>query len=407
MRSNKKRIRVDYAPLNVTVAVECLTPASPAMQVYNAALDEGERFEPDRGITPTQFLPRVCALASDGSWTRQVANPILAQMHWFVNSVEISTLPEWVGLYSIDTSTGDTRGAITVSRNVLPSEKCVLHFEAVLADTRLGTNIALRSDGIVLTTDDVSEDAYTVSIGDSQAMQYDPFKDRLLLYNYKVAQGIISPSEEAEAEADDANSHLRVIPVTVYRGEGVMTEGYTIRLYRVNSVSSLTELSAGQDEVVSIGPSAIVLDLRMVDESDYIIRAEIADTKRVAPQIQFSVNRIYQGYNCSPTNGAAINPGDTERVDTAMVNIKGEIVEYPAAYIDITWVTDSASIEHKEHNSGASTKFKLADTGIGTGYDDDWLDVYTESELRPVYRAAADGSGDTFVDENGNKLIIN
>ena len=37
MRSNKKRIRIDYEPLNVAVSVACLTPASPAMQVYNAA----------------------------------------------------------------------------------------------------------------------------------------------------------------------------------------------------------------------------------------------------------------------------------------------------------------------------------------------------------------------------------
>ena len=407
MRSNKKRIRIDYAPLNVSVAIECLTPASPAMQVYNALLDEGEQYEPDRELSPSQFLPKVSALASDGSWAAQVVNSSLAQMHWFVNNEEISTLPEWDGLYTIDTSTTDKRGMITISRNVLPSEKAQLHFEAVLADKRLGTNIEIRSDVIILTTEDASEDAYSVSIGDSQVIRYNPFRDNLLMYGYKVAQGIISESESEEAAAKDACAYLQTIPITVYRGKKVITEGFTIKLYRVNSAYSLTELVEGEGEVVTIASDKIVLDLRVVEKSDYLIKVEVGGTKRVNPQISFSVGREYSAFECIPTNGTAINTDDTERKDSAMVSSEGKIVNYPAALIDITWATDSATKEHKVHGYGESTKFKLADTGIGSTYEDDWLDVYTESEARPVYAGATSESGDVFINEKGENLIIN
>ena len=56
MQSNKKRIRIDYAPLNVAYSVQCTTPTSTALQVFNAA--EGQ-YEPDREISPSQFWPEI------------------------------------------------------------------------------------------------------------------------------------------------------------------------------------------------------------------------------------------------------------------------------------------------------------------------------------------------------------
>ena len=46
----------------------------------------------------------------------------------------------------------------------------------------------------MLTTVDKSEDTYGLSIGDSQIIQYNPFLDKLLLYDYKVANNLISAS---------------------------------------------------------------------------------------------------------------------------------------------------------------------------------------------------------------------
>ena len=54
-------------------------------------------------------------------------------------------------------------------------ESFELYFEGLIADTRLGVNIPVKTDSIMLTTVDKSEDTYGLSIGDSQIIQYNPF----------------------------------------------------------------------------------------------------------------------------------------------------------------------------------------------------------------------------------------
>lgn len=116
---SKKRIRREYQPLTTAVSLKILTPASPAGQIYDP---ENNEYIPDREITPLTILPQVFADAADGSWTAHQANRLLASMKWYVNNVDIATLPSWAGLYSIE-STGDLRGAITIFRNVPVEEK--------------------------------------------------------------------------------------------------------------------------------------------------------------------------------------------------------------------------------------------------------------------------------------------
>ena len=159
---------------------------------------------------------------------------------------------------------------------------------------------------------------------------------------------------------------------------------------------------------MAITPTAITLDLRVITKADYLIKAFITDSARINPQLQFSVNRVYQNYDCRPTNGTGINPGDVERYDEAMVDSDGEIVECPENIIQIIWKTDSANITGQVHNEGGKTLFSIEKTGIGRNYNDDWLDIYTESEIKPQHDFATDGNGgDQFTDEDGNDLIFN
>lgn len=404
MIGNKRRIRVDYAPLNIAVSVDCVTPFSPAMQVYNSSNGE---YEPDRGLTPSLFTPIVIANTDDGSWTNKNANTLLTEMRWFVNGVEISTLPDWQGLYSINENKDIYRGTITIKRNIEPGTQIALHFEGVVSDMRLGTNIKVSTDAIVLATADKSEDAYGLSIGDDQIIQYNPFKDKLHLYNYKVAHDIITPSKKVEMSCIDENAYIRNIGVTLFKSDKVMTSGYTLKLYRVETSGILSELSAGTDEVVDITPQSIVLDLRLVTKSDYVIKAIIPNTNRIEPQIQFSVNRVFPAFTCIPTNGTSINPTDKIRRDKAMVDSEGLIVECPASILKILWYTDSATIQRKQHNEGEDTAFVISETGIGDNYENDWLDIYTDTEIKQQYNIATDENGDIFTDENGNRLIFN
>ncbi len=222
IESEKKRIRKEFQPLTIAVSLKIMTPNSPANQVYNPVANE---YDPDRGVTPLVILPEVIANAADGSWDMPYVNSLLAEMNWFVNGKNLSAISSWNGKYSIDT-VGDTRGAITISRNVAPGESFELHFEGVIADTRLGVNIPVKTDSIMLTTVDKSEDTYGLSIGDSQIIQYNPFLDKLLLYDYKVANKLISASTANKNAALDENSYERTIPLMVTKGVNKITTGY-------------------------------------------------------------------------------------------------------------------------------------------------------------------------------------
>ena len=96
METSRKRIRRDFAPLTVSVAIACDSAYSPLMQVYDAQTGE---YEPNRQLSPTVIRPEVNAVASDGSWPNHSANKALANLKWYVNGVNITTLSAWTGKY--------------------------------------------------------------------------------------------------------------------------------------------------------------------------------------------------------------------------------------------------------------------------------------------------------------------
>lgn len=403
METSRKRIKRDYAPLNVAVSLACISTGSLPTQVYNAG---NNQYEADRELTPCVISPIVVAHAKDGSWRNPHANILLAEMKWYVNGKNISTLSDWNGLYTIDTTESSTRGAISIKRNVPPGTVYSLHFEGVVADTRTGTNMPITSEDIQLSTSDKSEDGYALSIGESQIIRYDPFKDKLFLYEYKVAQGLISASSSAQNAATDENAYKCQIPITVYKGIKIISSGFTIKLYSVSSSGSLTELSTSSNkEILEISSSRITLDLRLITKQDFVVRAFVGS--RQIGQEQFSVNRMYPKFRCSPTNGTAIGFNDTERYDVAMVDNEGNIVECPESVLKIVWKSDSEYKKGVYHNEGRDSLFQLIKTGIGSTYQDDWLDVYTEAEYKPAHCIATDENGNIFTDENGNILIFN
>lgn len=401
MESGKKRIRLEFAPLNVAVSMVLLTPNSPIVQVCNTLINQ---YEPDRTLTPTVLLPQVVANASDGSWPQPHSNSHLADVKWLSDGEDITTVTAWQGKYEIG-NVGSTKGSLTIKRNLLPSERISLVFKATLVDSRTGVNYPIETEPVILSSSVKSQDQYTIGIGDSQIIQYDAFKDKLSIYEYKVAQGLITASSSAQAAATDENAYIRDIPVTVFRGEEPVTTGFTLKYYRVNSDLTLTELQTTDDEVISFNNSHIVLDLRLLVKADYLIKV-IADS-RDAAQIQFSVNRVYQAYTIRPTNGIAISPSDTDRSDKAMVDCDGNIVECPEVMLKMIWKTDSAALTGKVHNEGQRTAFLLSSTGIGDNYTNDWIDVYVESDHKENHSVATDENGDVFTDETGVDYIFN
>lgn len=401
MEISKKRIRIDYAPLNVAVSVVNITPNSPVVQVYNGFTNQ---YEPNRALSPTVILPQVVASAADNSWGDPHSNHALADMKWFANGEDISTHPEWENLYSIN-QTGSLRGALSVMRNFSPGEQVSLHFEGVLADNRLGVNIPIKTEPIVLSCSDKSQNMYSLGIGDDMIIQYNPFKDKLFLYEYKTSHGLQTASSSAQTAATDENAYNRVIPVSLYSGDKVITTGYNIKLFRVNTATSFTELTAGEDEVIAIAPTQITLDLRLIHKSDYVIRA-YAENREVA-MVQFSVNRLNPRYTIRMTNGTDISPFDTMRYDEVMVDYDGNVVDCPGSLIRILWYADTYAKTNVLLNEGDVTQFLLSLTGIGSSYNDSWIELHTMSELKEAHCIATDENNDIFTDENGNDLIFN
>lgn len=396
MESTKVRIRKDFQPLTIATSLKVLTPLSPTLQVYNGKTGE---FEPDRGVTPTMILPEVIANSIDGSWTTPYANSLLSEMKWFVNGKEISTISSWANKYSINTS-GDTRGAITISRNVSPGETFELHFEGLIADTRLGINYPVKTETITVYTTDKSVDNYSLSINDDQIIQYNPFLDKLLLYDYKVANRLISASAAARNEAKDENAYERTIKITAFR-EKEITTGYTLELYKVGSNGALTSVSSR--ELVSLTLTSVTLDLRLVEKCDYMLIMKVSNEE--AARKQFSVNRVYPKFKIEPVSGASINPGDITAYNKAVVHYNGNVVPIPAPILRMIWKSDSANLTNVEHNEGQETVIMLSRTGIGNTYLDDWLDVYVEAEQKPVMNVITDKSNIEYTDANGEIYI--
>lgn len=400
MEIARKRIRRDFAPLNVAVAVSCDTAYSPMMQVYNGSTGE---YEPNRLLSPTIIRPIITAYAADGSWPTPSANSALAEMVWYVNGVNISNLSDWAGLYSVDT-VGSTRGSISILKNILPGSEYSLHFEAKLVDSRLGVTLPIKTDPIILSTVDKAEDTYGLSIGESRNLRYNPFLDLLDLYEYKVAHGLISASSSSEAAAYDGNEYFRTIPIEMYAGDNKITSGYTVKLYRVNSVNSISEITSSDYEIVSVSATAITIDLRLIDKADYMIKGFVNGVEQA--KCQFSIKRLKPSFKCSPTNESSILPLQVERYDEVQVESEGRNIPYPGRALKIVWFTDSATKTGVQHNEGFSTVFDLRKTGVGNDYTNDWVDVYVEASNKDAHCVATDGT-DILTDESGNVLIFN
>lgn len=399
--SARIRIRRDYAPLNVSVSVACATEYSPVTQAYDQA---SATYEPDRSITPTLLQPTVSANASDGSWPDYTANSHLADMKWLANGKDISTLSDWQDKYEILTA-GVSRGGLLIKRNLAPTERLSLQFKANLVDERLGVNIPILTDPVILSVVDKAEAAYSVSLDCEKTVRYNPFNDKLFLYEYKVSHGFQDASTAAyNAALADSGSYLRKISARLYKGGTLMpASDYSTKFYMVKSEKVFTELEMSVEKGTDCW--IYTLDLRMLEKANYMIKTFV-DGNEVG-RIQFSIARDKQSFRCRPTNETDILPSQHERYDVVQVDSCGKIVECPESILKILWYSDSLTVKEMKHNEGRAALINLDAAGVGQTYNDDWLDVYVSAVPKEVLALAADENGEIFTDENGENFIFN
>lgn len=405
MRSKDNFIDRVYEPLDVSQRLVCLTDGSPATQVYNT--DTGE-YEPNREITPTVVYPDIVAWASDNSWTNKQCNSILDEIVWKVNGVDITTIASWKGKYEI-LQDGSMRGALKVMRNLTREEKSSLTFSAIIPDYRLQTRLKVNTEELVLSTYNKTEDTYGLSFGNADKILYNPFLDKLALYDYKVAHGLITFSNDDRQACYDGNQYERSVPLHVYKGVKEINTGYTVKVLKIVNANTLVDVSNVYSEVAKVTTSEVVFDLRAIDSGDYAIRIVVG--KNVVAQRQISFGRTYQDYEAEVLNLTAIYNDDKQKKHKALITIDKNVVECPESILEIKWFTQAIDVlnnatTEKYWNVGETVVYDIEKTGVGKTINDG-IHVLYDASFKGALQDAADKDGNVYTDADGNTYMFN
>ncbi len=411
---NNKARRI-FTPLNVSVSMACTTGNSPFMQTTI-----GNSWYPDRTKSgyECKATPQVQADTKDGSWPNKQSNSALTNMVWMVLSnvngtwewKKISELTDWSGKYEIDTSESTSRGTLTIKRNLASNEKQQLRFEADLYDYRTDRLVPIVTDTITLYTVDKGEDMYGIGISAGTHVNYNPYSDKLLLYDFKVANGIVTASNTTREECFDGEQYERTIPIDVYKGKTKITTGYTLELYRVTNGAKTRIYPSTADapnEVMSFSLTALTLDLRMVEQAEYLVCLVVSE--KTMAQVQFSVARFYPPIKQPEFyNQSEISWGETKRSNKIIITHNHKVVEYPGRILKLVWSTTAYSngVEKKtkQWQEGEKCEYDLEDTGFGVT-EKDYLVENLDYEQKGACELLTDEDGNYLTDEDGNILI--
>lgn len=402
--SNKAR-RI-FTPPNISVSVVCASPNSPFMQTLS-----GNQYAPDRTQEgyECKARPVVNVTTQDGSWDNKQSNLALAEAVWYATYngkwTPLSGITEWAGKWSVDMSNTTMRGTLTIKRNLGSNEAQQLRFKGVLYDHRTKTNYPIEADPITLYTADKGADNYCMSIIADTDISYNPFLDKLALYDYKVANGLVTASDEARSACFDGNEYERHIPVEVYQANKLMADGYSIELYR-NGSRLLPSSADAPNEIISVSAKEIVIDLRQVEKSDYTAKVMVGG--KSVTQYQFSASRFYAPIR-QPifTVCSDIDWGKIIRTNKAVVMYNGNVVEYPNRLVELQWSTmatdDNVSTE-KSWQEGEQCVYRIDETGLGNT-SSDYIEERIAYDIRSANDHLADESGVLLLDESGEPLM--
>ena len=415
-QSKRGHTRVKFEPLNVSCSLVCLTPHSPMAQVANATLSPAE-YEPDRRVSPTLILPEVRVIDLDNVFHHGAANQYLTldSLEWTVNGEPInsknSVWKEGVDYEIIKTDT-DTRGALKIFKNLGAKEKAVLHFKGKFLDWRTGIILDVESGDAALTCVDKGEDIMKCHI-DKPVVEYDPLFDDLLLYDYKVARGILV--QGSRADYINGKSYEQTVNVVLTDGTkecATLPDGISIKLVKLGSDKALVANSEANPEVMEISYPNIKFDMRLIDKADYEVQFVKGSTIicRATIGLHTSCTMPVSGQGVS---GADIAASQSEYFNSAMLNLADRQVEYPELYYMIQWFTQAKYNDNgtwkyatqKAWQRGVSMAAPVADLGIGLTQNDSFFDYWFEVNAHKSCQPQTDENGDVLTDENGNILI--
>ena len=415
--SRRTHTRVKFSPLTVSCQLVCLTPQSPAAQTVNT-LSTPPQYEPNRALSPTAIFPDVRAVDPDNIFPHGPANKYLSLdvggIAWYVNEQPIDDVWKFDVDYTIDQSDTDTRGTLIVKKNLPASDKAVLHFTGQFLDWRTGIAYTVESDDLALTCTDKGADAVQCYV-DKPLIVYDPLYDNLLLYEYKAARGLTVSGNRDDFK--DGKSYEQDVNVILTIGtkhvESLSGTGYKMRVARLGTEIPLTPKSESAPELTFAAYPRISFDMRLVAKGEYEVQFFKDDNKVVARSPIGIRTQVTMPSDGQGLRGADIAASQHTYANTAIINVRDRLVEYPELYYLIRWFTQAQYNDNgvwkyakeKEWQHGTDMLVEVADLGIGTTKNDSFFDYWFTVDAHPTATLCTDEAGNVLTDEEGNFLI--
>lgn len=379
-----KSIRRDLAPLKVSVSMAA--SGAPLAQVFDALSPDGPQVTPSRVLTASVITPVIWAGSGDSSWPDARANKLIADIHWYANKVEITnaqTCPaDWSGKFSVVTADTDSKGALTVLRDLDAGESVELVMAFTLADSRTGSVMNIRTDPVLLSCVAKADAEYSIDLPAGDVIVYDRVDDILDIddWNKDNGQTAMAADERAKAAAM-ATTYPMTVPFRLRRGKGQVSSGSALKveLHKVasGSLSKVASVSSGVTKLPTLaaGPS---LDLRHA-AGTYALIAFVG-AKEVARRM-FEVRHRKPVIKPVLHNGVGFRDSDTKHTDSAsFVTDDGRLVRAPERILSIEWRSKSASKGEVLHTSGSRTGvIDLAKAGASSS---DEIEIWCQCEWK-------------------------
>ncbi len=415
--SRRTHTRVKFSPLTVSCQLVCVTPQSPAAQTVNT-LQSPPQYEPNRALSPTAIFPDVRAVDPDNIFPHGPANKYLSLdvggIAWYVNEQPIADVWEPDVDFTIDQSDTDTRGTLLVKKNLPASDKAVLHFKGTFLDWRTGIAYTVESDDLALTCTDKGADAVQCYV-DKPSIVYDPLFDNLLLYEYKAARGLtVSGNRDDFKDGKSYEQDVNVIlTIGTKQVESLSGTGYKMRVVHLGKTTPLTPKSEASPELTFAAYPRISFDMRLVAKGEYEVQFFKDDNKVVARSPIGIRTQVTMPTDGQGLRGADIAASQKTYANTAIINVRDRLVEYPELYYLIRWFTQAQYNDNgvwkyaaeKEWQHGTDMLVEVADLGIGTTKNDSFFDYWFTVDAHPTATLCTDEAGNVLTDESGAFLI--
>ena len=415
--SRRTHTRVKFSPLTVSCQLVCLTPQSPAAQTVNT-LSTPPQYEPNRALSPTAIFPDVRSVDPDNIFPHGPANKYLSLdvggIAWYVNEQPIADVWEPDVDFTIDQSDSAPRGTLLVKKNLPASDKAVLHFTGQFLDWRTGIAYTVESDDLALTCTDKGADAVQCYV-DKPLIVYDPLFDNLLLYEYKAARGLTDSGnrddfKDGKCYEQDVNV---ILTIGTKQVESLSGTGYKMRVARLGTEIPLTPKSESAPELTFAAYPRISFDMRLVAKGEYEVQFFKDDNKVVARSPIGIRTQVTMPTDGQGLRGADIAASQKTYANTAIINVRDRLVEYPELYYLIRWFTQAQYNDNgvwkyakeKEWQHGTDMLVEVADLGIGTTKNDSFFDYWFTVDAHPTATLCTDEAGNVLTDESGSFLI--